>query len=303
METYWSTLGALFLLFGVFRDSSAGFSGGPAEMQCPVPDGPSHCGILCSHDSDCPGGQKCCSIGCGVDCTVPILVKPGGCGPSFYVAYGMPCSHDGDCPGEQKCCKSIYGLKCKYPHLVSPKRKRVFLKKKKSVGPIMRTHSGGTPLILRMMLAIRFARPGLGSSIRKLRWYICPNTSTRPHFCLQKISMETYWSTLGALFLLVGVFRDSSAGFSGEPDVQCPNIDGPLHCAEFCVDDSDCPGRQKCCSNGCGHQCTVPILVKPGGCGPSFYVAYGMPCSHDGDCPGEQKCCKSINGLKCKYPH
>ncbi|TSP68478.1 WAP four-disulfide core domain protein 18 [Bagarius yarrelli] len=30
------------------------------------------------------------------------------------------------------------------------------------------------------------------------------------------------------------------------------------HCAEYCTNDSDCPGEEKCCSNGCGHQCTIP---------------------------------------------
>ncbi len=29
-------------------------------------------------------------------------------------------------------------------------------------------------------------------------------------------------------------------------------------CAEFCVNDSDCPNNEKCCSNGCGHECTAP---------------------------------------------
>ncbi len=26
-------------------------------------------------------------------------------------------------------------------------------------------------------------------------------------------------------------------------------------CAEMCSHDSDCPNDEKCCSNGCGHQC------------------------------------------------
>ncbi len=29
-------------------------------------------------------------------------------------------------------------------------------------------------------------------------------------------------------------------------------------CAEMCFDDRDCPKNQKCCSNGCGHQCMSP---------------------------------------------
>ncbi|XP_077086696.1 uncharacterized protein LOC143738592 [Siphateles boraxobius] len=34
-------------------------------------------------------------------------------------------------------------------------------------------------------------------------------------------------------------------------------------CAEMCCYDSDCPNNEKCCSNGCGHQCMAPFAVKP----------------------------------------
>lgn len=30
-------------------------------------------------------------------------------------------------------------------------------------------------------------------------------------------------------------------------------------CAEYCSNDSDCPSDEKCCFNGCGHQCTKPF--------------------------------------------
>ncbi len=29
-------------------------------------------------------------------------------------------------------------------------------------------------------------------------------------------------------------------------------------CVEMCSHDSNCPNDQKCCSNGCGHQCMAP---------------------------------------------
>ncbi|XP_016392710.1 waprin-Phi1-like isoform X1 [Sinocyclocheilus rhinocerous] len=37
-------------------------------------------------------------------------------------------------------------------------------------------------------------------------------------------------------------------------------------CAEMCSHDSDCPNDEKCCSNGCGHQCMPPYKgpEKPG---------------------------------------
>lgn len=31
-------------------------------------------------------------------------------------------------------------------------------------------------------------------------------------------------------------------------------------CAEFCSKDSDCPDKEKCCSNGCGHECMAPYV-------------------------------------------
>lgn len=103
-------------------------------------------------------------------------------------------------------------------------------------------------------------------------------------------------------------------------------------CAELCSDDSDCPSEEKCCHNGCGHQCTAPYTgsmcgkipqwgslgvityvwtpffffgasVKRGRCG----LPQGTPmcaeyCYHDGQCPGEQKCCKTTCGHACSEP-
>ncbi len=38
----------------------------------------------------------------------------------------------------------------------------------------------------------------------------------------------------------------------------CPKKLGVRPCVEMCFDDSDCPNDEKCCSNGCGHQCMPP---------------------------------------------
>uniref|UniRef100_A0A673JF58 WAP domain-containing protein n=1 Tax=Sinocyclocheilus rhinocerous TaxID=307959 RepID=A0A673JF58_9TELE len=35
-------------------------------------------------------------------------------------------------------------------------------------------------------------------------------------------------------------------------------------CAELCSHDSDCPNDEKCCSNGCGHQCMKCCRTKCG---------------------------------------
>lgn len=45
----------------------------------------------------------------------------------------------------------------------------------------------------------------------------------------------------------------------GDKPGKCPVPTGPGHCAEFCAGDFSCPGRQKCCSNGCGHDCMDPV--------------------------------------------
>uniref|UniRef100_A0A4W5NUD6 WAP domain-containing protein n=1 Tax=Hucho hucho TaxID=62062 RepID=A0A4W5NUD6_9TELE len=35
-------------------------------------------------------------------------------------------------------------------------------------------------------------------------------------------------------------------------------------CAEFCSNDSDCPNDEKCCHNGCGHDCILRIYFQIG---------------------------------------
>ena len=41
---------------------------------------------------------------------------------------------------------------------------------------------------------------------------------------------------------------------------ECPSTkSGAGMCAELCYYDSDCPNNEKCCSNGCGHQCMDPF--------------------------------------------
>ena len=46
----------------------------------------------------------------------------------------------------------------------------------------------------------------------------------------------------------------------------CPLLqrekDGGI-CIEECSNDDDCSEGKMCCSNGCGHQCTIPYTVRP----------------------------------------
>ena len=42
----------------------------------------------------------------------------------------------------------------------------------------------------------------------------------------------------------------------------CPDTTGLIGiCVELCSGDDDCPGIEKCCSNGCGHVCTIPVIA------------------------------------------
>ncbi|KAL4228995.1 hypothetical protein ACF0H5_012034 [Mactra antiquata] len=44
----------------------------------------------------------------------------------------------------------------------------------------------------------------------------------------------------------------------------CPNRRNMIGiCVALCGHDQDCPGRSKCCSNGCGSQCMNPIPTAP----------------------------------------
>jgi hypothetical protein len=46
--------------------------------------------------------------------------------------------------------------------------------------------------------------------------------------------------------------------------MMCPSASPPGSrvgvCAELCSSDDDCALDEKCCSNGCGHQCTKGVL-------------------------------------------
>uniref|UniRef100_A0A672M2Q5 WAP domain-containing protein n=1 Tax=Sinocyclocheilus grahami TaxID=75366 RepID=A0A672M2Q5_SINGR len=85
----------------------------------------------------------------------------------------------------------------------------------------------------------------------------------------------------------------------------CPNSKfGIGVCADMCSQDGECPNDEKCCSNGCGHQCTAVSKVKPGVC-PKRFPGVGLCkglCVNDIDCPKDQKCCSTKCGRECTPP-
>nr|XP_029520219.1 WAP four-disulfide core domain protein 18-like isoform X2 [Oncorhynchus nerka] len=134
-------------------------------------------------------------------------------------------------------------------------------------------------------------------------WTICSKYSLED-------SLEMNSSALCALVIVLLAFdlkiisaAETGGNSTAKPGV-CPRRRwGSGMCAEFCSNDSDCPNDEKCCHNGCGHECIAPYTVKPGRCA----LPKGTPmcaefCYHDGQCPEEQKCCRTTCGHACSEP-
>ncbi|XP_034300784.2 uncharacterized protein [Magallana gigas] len=83
----------------------------------------------------------------------------------------------------------------------------------------------------------------------------------------------------------------------------CPAVaDGVFGiCVEECSNDAACDSDLKCCSNGCGHTCQKPTILKTGKCPASLNRLGGLcigqkdvpSCKNDQDCPGKELCCRS----------
>ncbi|KAJ8314365.1 hypothetical protein KUTeg_008926, partial [Tegillarca granosa] len=87
----------------------------------------------------------------------------------------------------------------------------------------------------------------------------------------------------------------------------CPaDIGGVGPCVSRCGSDGDCPGKFKCCSNGCGQECQKPAFkTKKGHCPVLKKGTIGTcveGCSGDHSCPGVQKCCSNGCGHTCQNP-
>ncbi|TMS37456.1 hypothetical protein L596_004385 [Steinernema carpocapsae] len=114
---------------------------------------------------------------------------------------------------------------------------------------------------------------------------------------------------------------------------ECPTlVGGP--CVDQCQADSDCGGQMRCCRNGCGHECIIPVTShtirsqlpiksisssklstpftlsmgkddKPGEC-PDLSVIRErrcvVECNKDSDCPSVTKCCNNGCGQLCTAP-
>uniref|UniRef100_A0A8C2EMJ8 WAP domain-containing protein n=1 Tax=Cyprinus carpio TaxID=7962 RepID=A0A8C2EMJ8_CYPCA len=118
------------------------------------------------------------------------------------------------------------------------------------------------------------------------------------------LCLSVYLSTIDAKgrVTIKGTVRLDEEWLPEKPGV-CPSKTlGVGLCVELCSLDSNCPNDQKCCSNGCGHQCIAPYREKPGVCPrttPRMKGVCAERCSHDGDCPNDEKCCSNGCGHQC----
>ncbi|XP_048580646.1 fibrillin-1 isoform X2 [Nematostella vectensis] len=93
-----------------------------------------------------------------------------------------------------------------------------------------------------------------------------------------------------------------------------PTFSGKLcsepYLTDMCSVDLDCPGKRRCCYNGCNHECLIPIKLpmarpKPGICpiqdyiDPSLCKSTRDECQTDADCFGRRKCCFSGCAMEC----
>ncbi|XP_073699636.1 uncharacterized protein [Garra rufa] len=254
---------------------------------CPRKSGYGVCAEMCSYDSDCPNTEKCCSNGCGHECMPPYRAeKPGMC-PRRKLGFGVCadlCSFDSDCPKDQKCCRTRCGRECTRPY--------------RDIAPTCPVTT-----MMMMIFTICFHKP--------------PDSPTEYHlsvFSTVRSQVERMAAPVSSLLIAVmlclskgpvtGAFDLDEVLLPEVKPGKCPenNLDEVGFCAEMCFQDSDCRNNEKCCSNGCGHECMLPYRAeKPGVC-PKSTLGFGVcaeMCSYDSDCPNDEKCCSNGCGHQC----
>ncbi|XP_070557411.1 balbiani ring protein 3-like [Ptychodera flava] len=303
--------------------------------ECPVASGGGGFGICveeCSSDGDCSGDEKCCSNGCGHTCVKPLKVadikKPGECpfaggGGDFGICV-EECSSDGDCSGDEKCCSNGCGHTCVKPVQVSDVEKPgecPFVRGNDRVGICVEECSsdgdcssdekccsnGCGHTCVKPLGVVDVEKPGE-----------CPVASGGGGFgiCLEECSSDGDCSgdekccSNGCGHTCVKPLKVADVV---EKPGECPFVRGNDRvgiCVEECSSDGDCSGKDKCCSNGCGHTCVKPLGVsdveKPGECpvasGDRGFGICVEECSSDGDCSGDEKCCSNGCGHTCVKP-
>ncbi|XP_019395064.1 PREDICTED: eppin-like [Crocodylus porosus] len=145
--------------------------------------------------------------------------KPGVCpssAPGVLDPCFFPCSSDYSCPGSQKCCLIPCGQACLDP-LPGP---RDICRLPPDPGPCL----AAVP---------RWFYHWPSGRCRKFEYGSCSgnaNNFETKHKCLWACAGHARWAA-------------------------CPEPQGVGPCVELCRADGACGEGEKCCSNGCGHQC------------------------------------------------
>ncbi|XP_068725068.1 uncharacterized protein [Montipora capricornis] len=220
----------------------------------------------CQSDEECQNSQKCCPFSCGKACALPVSeTKPGKCprvekNREVCNRKGDMCNKDSDCPGIRKCCFNGCQRDCSVP------------------------------------TTLKQVKPGVCPGLNAIDPELCKNTENE---CIQDADC---FGHLKCCFN--GCFNECIMRPKPQPKPGiCPLADyiPPENCSDTedkCNDDTQCSGRDKCCSTGCHQECiTPPGNMKPGVCPMTDYIPLELcevtedECAEDVDCEGRDKCC------------
>ncbi|XP_070544252.1 SCO-spondin-like [Ptychodera flava] len=235
-------------------------------------------------------GQCCPNIVCD-------QVKTGQCpivNPFLPQTITMDtCLSDTDCPGRTKCCSNGVARTC----MAS------WTTEKPGVCP--RNNALTSPLRSTCMTECTTDTDCVGD------WKCCTDGGCS---MVCRPPTETMDTTIQATRsnLRVILSKTTSMLTGTTKSGKCPNTtpySWNFHvCISHCNVDIDCPGDNKCCSNGCGHQCVPPMNPTKVGICP---INQGRQmcdqsrksfCTQDSDCMGNKKCCNTGCGLECVVP-
>ena len=301
--------------------------------KCPkVPQGSKVCdkkGDMCDRDTDCPGTRKCCYNGCQRNCSVPESpqrIKPGVCpglnaiNPNLCKSTKNECKRDGDCFGQLKCCfNGCYNECLKRPR---PRRKPGMCPVTDYISPENcsdtedkcmddtqcpgRDKCCATGCLQECVTPPAEKKPGLCPIVDYIPPELCEVTEDeceededckgRDKCCATGCIKECITPPI--------VVKPGKCPISDYIPRELCNVT-----EDECENDNDCKGKGKCCATGCIKECvTPPIVVKPGKCPISDYIAPELckvtedECKNDNDCQGKDKCCATGCIKECVTP-
>ena len=202
--------------------------------------------------------------------------KPGKCpiveeNRKLCSKKGDMCNKDDDCPGLRKCCFNGCQKDCS------------------------------------VSVASKLVKPGVCLGLNAINPELCKNTINE---CKQDADC---YGHLKCCFN--GCFNEcTKRPRPAQKQGICPQADyiPPENCSDTedkCNDDTQCPGRDKCCATGCLQKCvTPPVHTKPRICPfgdviPREYCnVTENQCADDFDCKGRDKCCATGCVKECITP-